>query len=99
MDIPYCLKDLTKIYFTCCGLLYGKEKQTLLIDVEPSEALRNPKWSGFFTKSFKGLLSKHKVQQLDLASRLWLALIRLLSADSIPLKVIPPRWSSIQNHL
>jgi hypothetical protein len=53
MDIPYCLKDLTKIYFACCGMLYGKEKQTLFIDDEPSNALRNPKWSGFFTKSFK----------------------------------------------
>jgi hypothetical protein len=23
MDIPYCLKDLTKIYFSCHGLPYG----------------------------------------------------------------------------
>jgi hypothetical protein len=71
MDTPYCLKDLTKIYFACHGLPYGKGKQTLFIDDEPNETLRNPKWSGFFTKSFKGLSSKYKVQQLDLASYLW----------------------------
>jgi hypothetical protein len=64
-------------------LPYGKEKQTLFMDAKPSKAIWNPKWSGFFTKSFKGLLSKHKVQWLDLASCLWLALIGLLSADSI----------------
>jgi hypothetical protein len=49
MDTPYCLKDLTKVYFACRGMLYGKEKQTLFIDDEPTKALQNPKWNGFFT--------------------------------------------------
>jgi hypothetical protein len=62
MDTPYCLKDLTKIYFSCHGLPYGKEKQILFINDEPNETLQNPNWRGFFTKSFKGLSSKYKVQ-------------------------------------
>jgi hypothetical protein len=49
MDIPYCLKDLTKVYFACHGMLYGKELQTLFIDDEPNRALQNPKWNRFFT--------------------------------------------------
>jgi hypothetical protein len=64
-------------------LSYGKEKQTLFIDDEPNKALENPKWSGFFIESFKSLLSKHKVQRLDLAFHLWLTLIGLLLVDSI----------------
>jgi hypothetical protein len=42
MDTPYCLKDLTKVYFACCGLPYGKEKETLFIDDESHKALQNP---------------------------------------------------------
>jgi len=50
----------------------------LLIDDEPSKALQNPKWSGNFLKSFKGkLLSKNKVQWLDLSFCLWPTLIGL----------------------
>jgi hypothetical protein len=33
----YYLKDLKHIYYGCCGLPYGKEDQTLLIDDEPSK--------------------------------------------------------------
>jgi len=43
----YYLKDLKIMYYNCHGLPYGKEDQTLLIDDEPSKALRNPKWNGF----------------------------------------------------
>jgi hypothetical protein len=36
---------------------------------EPSKAIQNPKWNGFFFESFKRCeLSKNKVQWLDLAS-------------------------------
>jgi hypothetical protein len=54
--------------YVCPRLPYGKEDQTLLIDNEPTKT----KWSGFFLKSFRGqMLSKNKVQWLDLTSRLW----------------------------
>jgi hypothetical protein len=33
----YYLKDLKRVYYGCCGLSYGKEDQTLLIDDEPSK--------------------------------------------------------------
>ncbi len=37
----YCyLKDLKHVYYAYCGLPYGKENQTLLIDDETSKALR-----------------------------------------------------------
>jgi hypothetical protein len=75
------------VYSTCCGLLYGKEDQTLLIGNKPNKTLQNPKWSGLFMESFKGeLLSKNKVQLLDLASHLWPTLIKL------------PSMSIIRNH-
>jgi hypothetical protein len=44
----YFINDLKCMYCVCCGLLYGMEDQTLLIDDEPSKVLQNPKWSGFF---------------------------------------------------
>jgi len=54
------------------------EDQTLLIDDKPSKALENAKWSGLFLESFWGeILLKNKVQLLDLAFWLWLALIKL----------------------
>jgi hypothetical protein len=66
------------MYYACHGLPCGKEDQTLQIDNEPSEAFRNMKWSGFFLESFRGqILSKNKVQWLDLASHLWLPLVEL----------------------
>jgi hypothetical protein len=47
----------------------------MFIDDEPSKALQNPKWNKLFLEPFKGReLSKNKVQWLDLASWLWLAL-------------------------
>jgi hypothetical protein len=47
----------------------------LLIYDEPNKAFQNPKWSKFFLEPFRGgELSKNKVQWLDLASWLWLAL-------------------------
>jgi hypothetical protein len=33
----YYLKDLKWMYYACCGLPYGKEHQTLLIDDEPKK--------------------------------------------------------------
>jgi len=50
----YYIKDLKHMYYACCGLLYGKEDQTLLIDDEPNKVLWNPMWSGLFLESFKG---------------------------------------------
>ncbi len=50
----YYLKDLKQVYYACCGLLYGNEYQTLLIDDEPIKVLQNPKWSDIFLKSFRG---------------------------------------------
>ncbi len=80
----YYLKDLKWVYSTCCGLLYGKEDQTLLIDDEPSKTFWNPNWSDFFLESLKGeLLSKNKVQLLDLAFHLWPTLIKLHSMSII----------------
>jgi hypothetical protein len=56
-------------------LPYGHKYQTLFIDDEPNKPLQNPKWSRLFLEPFKGReLSKNKVQWLDLASQLWLAL-------------------------
>jgi hypothetical protein len=67
------------VYYNSCGLPYGKEDQTLLIDDEPNKAFWNPKWNGFFLESFKGqMLSKNKVQWLDLTSHLCLPLLELL---------------------
>ncbi len=72
------------MYYGCCGLLYGKEDQTLLIDDEPSKTFWNPNWSDFFLESLKGeLLSKNKVQLLDLAFHLWPTLIKLHSMSII----------------
>jgi hypothetical protein len=50
----YYLKDLKHVYYACCGLPYGKEDQTLLINNEPNKVFRNPKWKGFFLESFRG---------------------------------------------
>jgi hypothetical protein len=47
--LHYYLKDLKRVYYAYLGLPYGKEDQTLLIDNEPTKALRNLKWSGFFS--------------------------------------------------
>jgi hypothetical protein len=35
----YYLKDWKRVYYGCCGLPYGKENQTLMIDNEPSKTL------------------------------------------------------------
>jgi hypothetical protein len=80
----YYLKDLKIVYYNCHGLPYGKEDQTLLINDEPSKALWNPKWNGFKKKSFRGqMLSKNKVQWLDLTSHLCMSLFELLLAETI----------------
>ncbi len=80
----YYLKDLKRVYYGCHGLPYGKENQTLLIDDEPSKTFQNRKWSGLVLESFRsGLLSKNKVQLLDLASHLWITLIKLLLMNTI----------------
>ncbi len=80
----YCLKDLKCVYDGCCGLPDGREDQTSLIDDEPSKAIHNSKCSGFFLESFKGqMLSKNKVQWLDLASCLWPPLVGLLLAKIV----------------
>jgi hypothetical protein len=66
------------VYYACHGLPYGMENQTLLIDDEPSKTLWNAKWSGLFLEFFRGeILSKNKVQLLDLAFQLWPTLIKL----------------------
>ncbi len=58
----YYLKDLKCVYFTCQGLPYGKEDQTLFIEDEPNKALRDSHYNGFFIKSFRGQeLSKNKI--------------------------------------
>ncbi len=36
------------MYYNRCGLPYGKEDQTLLIDDEPNNVFQNSKWSGLF---------------------------------------------------
>ncbi len=80
----YYLEDLKCVYYGCHGLPYGKENQTLLIDDEPNKTFQNLKWSGLFLESLRGeLLSRNKMQLLDLASHLWLALMKLLSTDTI----------------
>jgi hypothetical protein len=33
----YYINDLKNVYYACCGLPYGMENQTLLVDVEPSK--------------------------------------------------------------
>jgi hypothetical protein len=51
----YYIKDLKQVYHACCGLPFGKEYQTLLIDDEPNNlSLHNPKCSFLFLKSFMG---------------------------------------------
>jgi hypothetical protein len=58
----YYLKDLKHVYFTCWGLLYGKEGQTLFIDNESSKDFQISKCNGFFIEFFKGnKLPKSKV--------------------------------------
>jgi hypothetical protein len=80
----YYLKDLKIVFNSCRGPPCGKEDQTLLIDDEPSKVLQNPKWSGLFLESFKGqMLSKNKVQWLDLASCLWPPLFELPLAKRV----------------
>ncbi len=80
----YYLKDLKRVYYNYCGLLHGKENQTLLIDDEPNKALQNPKWNGLFLKSFRGhMLSKNKVQWLDLTSCLWPLLLELPLVETV----------------
>jgi hypothetical protein len=99
------LKHLKRVYYGCCGLLYGKEDQTLLINDEPNKTFWNPKWSGFFLELFKGeLLSKNKAQLLDLAFRLWPTLIKLPLMSTIwnhydvLVKYSKPHLSSSQNY-
>jgi hypothetical protein len=73
-----------QVHLACKGLLYGHKDQTLLIDDEPSKALRNPKWSKLFLVPFRGReLSKNKVQWLNFASRLWPTLKRLAFARMV----------------
>jgi hypothetical protein len=80
----YYLKDLKRMYYACPRLPYGKEDQTLLIDDESTKAHWNSKWSGLFLKSFKGqMLSKNKVQWLDLTSHLWPLLLELPLAKTV----------------
>jgi hypothetical protein len=80
----YYLKDLKYVYYACCGKDYGKEDQTLLIDDEPNKAFQNLKWIGLFLESFRGqMLSKNKVQWLDLPSHLWPPLVGLPLAKTI----------------
>jgi hypothetical protein len=58
----YYLMYLKRMHYDCCGLPYGKEDQTLLVDDEPNKVLWNLNWSDFFLKSFRGqMLSKNKV--------------------------------------
>jgi hypothetical protein len=80
----YYLKDLKCVYDGCHGLPNGKEDQTLLIDDEPNKAIKNSKCNGFFLESLRGqMLSKNKVQWLDLASHLWPPLVGSLLAKTI----------------
>ncbi len=72
------------VYDGCHGLPDGKEDQTLLINDEPSKVIWNSKWSGLFLESLRGqMLSKIKVQWLDLASHLWPPLVGLLLAKTV----------------
>jgi len=81
----YYLKDLKHVYYAYRGKDYGKEDQTLMINDEPpNKALRSPKWIGLFLESFRGqMLSKNKVQWLDLPSYLWPPLVGLPLAKTI----------------
>jgi hypothetical protein len=88
-------------YYGCCGLPYGKEYQTLLINDEPSKVLWNSKWSDFFLESFRGqMFLKNKVQWLDLASCLWPPSVGLSLAKTVQVhydfmvKSYKPRLSS-----
>jgi hypothetical protein len=72
------------MYYPCPRPPYGKEDQTLLINDEPTKTFRNSKWSGLFLESFNGqMLSKNKVQWLDLASCLWPLVLKLPVAKTI----------------
>ncbi len=74
----YYLKDLKCVYYACHGKDYGKEDQTLLINNEPNKVFQNSKWIGLYFESFKGqMLSKNKVQWLDLPFHLWPHLVGL----------------------
>jgi hypothetical protein len=80
----YYLKDMKCVYYACCGKDYGKDEQTWMIDNKLSKAHRNPKWIGLFLESFRGqMLSKNKVQWLDLPSCLWPPLVGLPLAKTI----------------
>jgi len=80
----YYLKDLEQVYYACPGLPYGKEDQTLLIDNEPTKVFQNLKWIGLFLESFRGqMLSKNKVQLLDLTSCLWPTLLELFLVEMV----------------
>jgi hypothetical protein len=84
LESHYYLKDLKRVYYGCCGLPYGKQDQTLLIDNEPNKVMQNSKWSVLFLESFKGkMLLKNKVQWLDLASHLWPPLVGLPLAKMV----------------
>jgi hypothetical protein len=37
LESYHYLKDLKHVYYFCCGILYGKEDQMLLIDDEPNK--------------------------------------------------------------
>jgi hypothetical protein len=77
-------EGLTHVYYACCGLPYKKEDPMLLIDNEPNKMFQNPKWNSLFIESFKGdMLSKNKVQCLDLTSCLWPILIGLPLTNTI----------------
>ncbi len=53
-------------------------------DNEPNKAFWNLKWTGLFLESFKGhMLSKNKVQWLDLPSHLWPPLVGLPLAKMV----------------
>jgi hypothetical protein len=39
MGSYYCIKDLKRVYYACCGLPYGIDDQTLLINDKPSKTL------------------------------------------------------------
>jgi hypothetical protein len=72
------------VYYACCGKDYGEEDQTLLINDEPNKVLRNLKWTSIFLESFRGqMLSKNKVQWLDLPFHLWPPLVGLPLAKMV----------------
>jgi hypothetical protein len=93
------------MYYNCHGLPNGKDDETLLIDDEPNKAFQNLKWSGLFLESFRGqMLSKNKVQWLDLTSHLWLLLFELPLAKTVcvhydcMVKYFKPRLNSSSNN-